>query len=269
MKDCIVVDQSAQSILPDWPTAREQPDYRYCLSLQKSVLQLLDKQERFTPFFIDFDSEALLARRQQMNIHNEMIAKACGLHKQQGLSILDATAGLGRDAFILACLGAEVTLLERNPVVHALLSNALQRAARQDIVEQMTLVHDDAKHYCESQPQFDVVYLDPMFPDKKKKALAKKEMQIFQAFIDDADSDDLLAYALPCARKRVVVKRPNHAEPLSGQQPSIIFKGKSHRFDVYLKKEISGACARVNSNGDSKGESAILPLGRRPHRFPV
>ncbi len=82
----------------------------------------------------------------------------------------------------------------------------------------------------------DVVYLDPMYPHKKKSALVKKEMRVFQSLVGaDLDADALFAPAYELATKRVVVKRPDYAEFLGGAKPSMAIETKKNRFDVYVK----------------------------------
>lgn len=174
------------------------------------------------------------------------IAKAVGLHKRANLTVIDATAGLGRESFVLASLGCQVTLLERSPVVHALLADGLQRARACgdsdifSIVERMQLQQADAQQWLADLPQVqrpDVVYLDPMFPERRKSALVQKEMRFFHELVGaDEDSDQLLAVARACAKFRVVVKRPGNAPQLAGVQPAFVIGGKSIRYDVYLHK---------------------------------
>jgi 16S rRNA (guanine1516-N2)-methyltransferase len=162
-----------------------------------------------------------------------------GLKSHSTPKILDATAGLGRDSFILASLGFEITLLERSPIIHALLEDGIKRAGADaetaPIVERMHLIQTDAIHWMQTHAPFDIIYLDPMFPERNKSALVKKEMRIFQDVIgDDADANALLTAALACATKRVVVKRPRLAAYLAELTPSFSQTGSSSRFDIYL-----------------------------------
>lgn len=194
-----------------------------------------------TPLVIDFLSGKQAFRGQQANRKDEAIARACLLHKssaEQPLRILDATAGLARDAWVLVQLGAQVTLNERQPMVHELLTDALQRlyAAQPSYQTRLMLAHT---HVLEAfaDNSFDVVYLDPMYPkgDRKQKAAVKKDMQMFQQLVgSDLDADLLLAPALRIAHKRVVVKRPQHADFLAQQKPSHQVISKKHRFDIYV-----------------------------------
>ena len=190
---------------------------------------------------VDFSTDAMQYRAKQGSIKNESIAKAVGIKGGQPISVVDATAGLGRDAFMLMSLGASVTLLERSPIVAALLADGIDRAQRDGLLSDggkyFSLLPGQASkllnHWKDDPP--DVIYLDPMFPHKKKSALVKKEMRLFQRLLGaDNDADELLAPALTLARKRVVVKRPDYAPFLCEQKPSMQIKSKKHRFDVYL-----------------------------------
>lgn len=182
-------------------------------------------------------------RAEHASPRGEAIARACGLPRHGSRRIVDATAGLGRDASILARLGARVILLERSPVIFALLEDALGRASRQtpppDWLARMRLVQSDAVAWlrtCALEERPEVVYLDPMYPQRAKRAAPAKEMQVLQALlsaVDDADALSLLQTAQCAASDRVVVKRPRRAEPLAGQLPHYQIAGRSTRFDVY------------------------------------
>jgi 16S rRNA (guanine1516-N2)-methyltransferase len=180
---------------------------------------------------------------------NQGIARAVGVKAgTKHITVLDATAGLGRDGYILASLGCRVHMVERSPIIAKLLLDGLARA-RQDqqgalIVQRMTVVVEDAKNFLKALPPEnhpDVVYLDPMFPHQDKSALVKIEMRLMRNIVgDDLDADVLLSLALAKARKRVVVKRQRHAPALLGSPPSFVVEGKSNRYDVYLTRGKSG-----------------------------
>lgn len=157
-------------------------------------------------------------------------------------SVLDATAGLGADAFRLAWHGCRVTAVERSPVLFALLEDGLERALREPEIRErlagrLRLVHADAREVlrglkAEGAPE--VVYLDPMFPPKRKSALPKVEMRILRRLVgDDPDAAELLELARAAARKRAVVKRHRHAEPLA-PGPSHGYSDRTTRYDVYV-----------------------------------
>lgn len=193
------------------------------------------------PVRVEFVTGKMGYRREHGGGAGQLVAKAAGLQKTRAsLHIVDATAGLGQDAFILASLGCRVTLFERNPVIHALLADGLARAALNvdcaAIVERMHLLEGSSIDWLEraGSNAADVIYLDPMFPHREKSALVKKEMQVFRTVVgDDDDSAPLLTAALAAARYRVVVKRPRKAPAIAGPEPSTRIEGKSSRYDVY------------------------------------
>lgn len=196
---------------------------------------------------VDFASDALTFRRLHGGGKKEAIAKAIGLKGKDSLHVLDATAGLGRDAFVLASLGCVVDMIERSPVVAALLQDGLNRASTNGklgawVPSRMRLFHGVAAHLLQNWQDTnplatrpDVVYLDPMFPHRKKNAAVKKEMRLFQQLLGpDEDAELLLKPALALAKNRVVVKRPTGAPFLAGIKPQIEMLGKANRFDIYL-----------------------------------
>ncbi|WP_424409368.1 class I SAM-dependent methyltransferase [Pasteurella sp. PK-2025] len=191
--------------------------------------------------FVDFVAGAMAHRRKFGGGRGEAVAKAVGIKNDYLPTVIDATAGLGRDAFVLAAIGCQVRLVERHPVVRLLLQDGLQRAyADPEIGEMMqqNMQLLPVSHIAQLDPATDfadVVYLDPMYPHKQKSALVKKEMRVFQHLVGaDLDADSLLAPALSLAQKRVVVKRPDYAAYLAQQAPHFSRETKNHRFDIYL-----------------------------------
>ncbi len=191
--------------------------------------------------YVDFIEGSNAHRRKFGGGRRQSIAKAVGLKKGAPLNILDATAGLGHDAFVLAALGCRVHMIERSGVIAKLLEDGLRRARLDSkigpwVTERLSSAHQDGCKGFSSLPfKPDVVYLDPMFPEKKKSALVKKEMRMFQQLIGfDSDTDALLKTALITARNRVVVKRPAHSGWLTNQPPNTSIKTKKIRFDIYL-----------------------------------
>jgi 16S rRNA (guanine1516-N2)-methyltransferase len=191
------------------------------------------------PVMVDFGAGNM--RRRRRGGHNEPLGKAVGIGRREGLKLIDATAGLGRDSFVLADLGCEVTLLECSPIAFALLRDGIQRARHtedpwlREVAERMHLHHTDSIAWLANTSQeFDVVYLDPMFPSRKKSARVKKEMWLFQQLIGHGPGEAaLLEQALKTAQWRVVVKRPAKAPSLQGPRPHHAITGKTVRFDVY------------------------------------
>ena len=222
----------------------EQADTGLLLVLTNSRLELRQTGKGAPgPVFADFVGGKAGYRRQQGLGVRQPIAKAAGLKPGSLPGIIDATAGLGQDALVLATLGCEVTLIERSPIVAALLADAMDRAAAvvetASVVARMRLVQADALDYLASLSESrrpDVIYLDPMFPERSKSALVKKEMRLFQLLPGTRDSaDDLLPLARQVTRQRVVVKRPAKAPWLAGIEPGMAIHSPKMRYDVYLQ----------------------------------
>lgn len=203
------------------------------------------------PIRAEFAEGSVDHRRKFGGGKGQMIAKAVGVKAGVYPRVLDATAGLGKDAFVLATLGCRVDMLERSPVVHALLADGLVRgrlhAISEDpelaqILARMELMEVDSHAYLEqisTQNRPDVIYLDPMFPDRQKSADVKKEMAAFHHVVGkDEDSDSLLEKALAQANYRVVVKRPRKAPFIANKTPSYQLEGKSSRYDIYTLKKM-------------------------------
>lgn len=203
------------------------------------------------PVSVDFVSGASAHRRKYGGGNGQSIAKAVGISGAYKPTVLDATAGLGRDGFVLATLGCDVTLIERHPVVYLLLKSGLQCAQGEaeiaDIMARMRLLQGNSIELLRDwfklgYEQPDIVYLDPMFPHTAASAEAKKEMKLFRSLVGaDLDEDQLWEQANEIARCRIVVKRPAKAPPLAGKAPSYTLAGKANRFDIYSKAKVSKA----------------------------
>lgn len=229
------------------------------LNYTNEFVELRDMEKNIS-IHIDFLSGDLAHRQQFGGGRGQSIAKAIGL--KQGIeppTVLDATAGLAKDAYVLACLGCSMTLIERSPIVVELICDAIQRATEdehfqtilekgfkvinQSSIEYLTelankTLSDDDIYPDMINPEViypDVIYLDPMYPDKKKSASVKKNMQILQKLLGkDEDTQALLSTALKVAKKRVVVKRPKGAENLTELEPTYTVESKKTRYDVYI-----------------------------------
>lgn len=221
----------------------------FALQLGSAGLQFVELGPQAPgPIRVDFVEGAVAHRRLYGGGSGQMIAKAVGIQPGVRPVVLDATAGLGRDAFVLAELGCVVTLIERHPLIAALLEDGLHRArlhtadaAVGAIVARMRLLCGNAINlmadWADEPPQ--VIYLDPMFPHRDKTALVKKEMRLFRPLVgDDDDAPALLEGALALATHRVVVKRPRKAPAIAGASPGYVLEGKSSRFDIYPKKSL-------------------------------
>ena len=196
------------------------------------------------PVWVDFLSGAVAHRRKFGGGAGQMIAKAVGVKSGVRPYVLDATAGLGKDSFVLATLGCRLAMIERSPIIHTLLEDGLSRAMADEEVSEvcsrMTLYHGNAIEIMESIERPQVVYVDPMFPHSEKSALVKKEMRVFRDVVgDDQDSALLLEAALDTATARVVVKRARKAPLIEGRAPSYQLEGKSSRYDVYALAKLS------------------------------
>jgi 16S rRNA (guanine1516-N2)-methyltransferase len=216
---------------------------RYTLLVTPDYVGLQDRTDpKSKPFYIDFLSGGIRYRGEKAGLRNELLARAMGMKPKDNPRIIDATAGLGRDSFILATLGFTLTLLERSPILYALLQDALNRAKRDPetatTISRMQLIEANAIDWLAALPIPDrphIIYLDPMFPERKKSASVKKEMAILHNVLGtDLDCAALLTVALTCATKRVVVKRPRLAPTINDQKPSFSLTGKHSRFDIYL-----------------------------------
>ena len=194
--------------------------------------------------WVDFTAGA--AQHRRLHGGGELLSKAVCRGKQP--TVWDATGGLGRDSFVLAGLGLNVHIFERHPAVYCLLADGLARALlypdTAETASRLTLHHADAAEYMPrlaaeiGRPQ--VVYLDPMYPERRKSAAVKKEMAFFHELVGIAQNDAaLLDAALATATARVVVKRPRLGDFLCGRKPDYQYTGKSTRFDVYNG---SGSC---------------------------
>ena len=214
----------------------------YHLQRTGEQLELINHDApNLTPVVIDFVKGKLAYRRKYGHAGGEAISKAIGIKKGHRPTIVDATAGWGRDAFVLATLGCRVHMIERSQMIATLLEDGLRRAAQDEklgplISAKLSLTCGESRQILQQLPfEPEVIYLDPMFPHKEKSALVKKDMRVLQEVVGpDEDADELFTIARTVATNRVVVKRPDYADFLSGLKPQTSIKTKKHRFDIYL-----------------------------------
>jgi 16S rRNA (guanine1516-N2)-methyltransferase len=228
------------------PMAETDKKYQLLLNYTASGLELRKPNDpRLTGSVqVNFTAgKEAFRRQQQKQQKQELLIRAVGCRPDQPPTVLDGTGGLGRDSFILATAGCRVLVHEQHPVVAALLADGLQRAAAHPataaIASRISLTRTDTVHTLlqmeKNGQQVDVIYLDPMFPTRRKSALVKKELQMLQILTEKtADQDQLLPAALRVAACRVVVKRPCRAHSLNDLSPSHALTGKTVRFDVYV-----------------------------------
>lgn len=214
------------------------PQSGYWLALSDAGLTLVSDTRPPMRLRVDFLAGAQGYRTARRGQQHERVVQACGLSATHAnLPIIDATAGLGRDAFVLASRGAEVELFERDPLVHALLADGLARArcTFPQIIQRMRLSFGDARQQSAAgrTGPLQAVYLDPMYTGRRRAA-AGKALTMLQAVLPAPDDEKaLLDWALSMAPQRVVVKRQRRAEPLARRQPDHQLMGRSTRFDVY------------------------------------
>ena len=215
------------SLIPYSKIAKCQSDgYLY---FSEGVLKLqLVSIPAMSPLFVSFD---LLERRAKDSLFQQNLIKAVGIGKGRRPSVLDGTAGLGSDAFLMASTGSSVSLFERNVIIYELLKDGLKRYELSGSKESeiSTRMHAEKRDFLELEDlkrNFDVVYLDPMFPSTKKNSLSKRPMHYLQKFLEEDLSDH--------ATTRVVVKRAIHSPLLANHDADLVYRGKSSRFDVYL-----------------------------------
>lgn len=200
---------------------------RFILEVGRCGLSLQDlSQPQMRP--LRLDAAGMRRRFSRRDLFARSIGRRCR-------SVVDATAGFGHDAFHLFHLGKRVIAIERSPIVAAMLADAIGRLIPSARSDSLQLICGDAQRRVTQCDPPDVIYLDPMFPDRKgRSALSGKELQILRALVgDDKDAGDLLHVARSVALQRVVVKRPAWAGPL-GPVPDLEYRGRAVRYDAYL-----------------------------------
>jgi 16S rRNA (guanine1516-N2)-methyltransferase len=223
----------------------------YSLQIDENGVSLINSNlASHGPVKVDFVNGSIGHRRRYGGGTGQAIAKAVGVSGVFLPSILDLTAGLGTDGFVLASLGCTVELVERNPIISCLLEDGIRRAIEyaatdedlMEIIQRVNFTENESIDFLSNLSEAkraDIICLDPMFPRRQKAAKVKKEMQAFQSIVgEDSDAEGLLVKAINAAKYRVVVKRPGHSEFLGQLKPTYSLKGKSTRFDIYVNKAI-------------------------------
>lgn len=225
----------AQRLRDRFSGADVAPDTALCLRLDEDGLVLVADGQTLRG-----DFSRMLPRIKPGRISTELLVRAARIKGEGHLTAIDATAGLGEDSLLLAAAGFRVTLFERNPVIHALLDDALARAAGHpelaEIVARMTLCYADSVEAMAALTDApDVILLDPMFPERQKSALVKKKLQMIQRLeIPCADERTLLLTAMGASPKKLIVKRPPKGPHLAGIKPDHSIEGKAVRFDCFV-----------------------------------
>ncbi len=217
-------------------------DVPVLLLLDFSGLSLVNRDDFKERVQVDFVNGRSGFRLSTMSNTAQPVLRAVGYNKQRlNWRVLDATAGLGVDAMTMAAAGCEVTMLERSAVMAALLADGLSRAGAdeqlREVCRGVDLLREDSLGYLSRMEveSFDVIYLDPMFPERRKSSKVKKEMRLTRLITEAEDNAEaLLMAALATPVRRIVLKRPLKA-PLLHQGISSQIKGKSVRFDIFLR----------------------------------
>lgn len=184
------------------------------------------------------DFEHMLPRLRPNRLSQELLVKAARTKGSEHPQALDATAGLGEDSLLLAAAGFEVTMCESDATIAALLADALERARHHEqlapIVARMRLIEANSIEVMNQLEQApDVIYLDPMFPERTKSAAVKKKFQLLHYLEKPCDNaEELLGAAQAVHPRKIVIKRPLKGELLAGVKPSYQLKGKAIRYDV-------------------------------------
>lgn len=187
------------------------------------------------------DFSHLITRMKKGVVDTELVVRAARFKKGgNNLTVLDATAGFGEDSALLAAAGFSVTLYEQDAVIAALLEDAIKRAEATkelcEIASRMELICTDsisAMHSIENPP--DVIYLDPMFPKRKKSALIKKKFQLLQRLETPCENEaELLEAAFDVSPRKIVIKRPAKGAFLADKKPNYSIEGKAVRYDVFV-----------------------------------
>lgn len=194
----------------------------------------------FVPDLLRIDWNTVDMRRRVGAGARLPLVRACGLHKSPSLRIVDTTAGLGRDAIVLATFGAQVHMLERVPSVHRALEQAMQESPAA-LQAALKLSHVDARAYLQavSVGDYDVALIDPMFVGEAHKAKAKRDIQALRSLAGgDGDAVELAETAWRAPIPRLVIKRSPKAPALLPQKPAFSLRGNRTRFDVYLRPDL-------------------------------
>lgn len=202
----------------------------YQIELHEQKLSVLNKKDKHH-VFVDFLSKQLQFRS-QAHLNAELVIKAVLGKKKHPKTIMDCTAGFGKDAYLMSLTGSQITAYENNSLMCALLKDGLNRAR----IENITLHKKDAlqniiKTTCE------VIYIDPMYPATKKSAKNNKQMSFLQSFVGHQQqvAENLYEQAKLSKAKKIVIKRPVKADYVCGKKPTSQVIGKAARFDVYAQ----------------------------------
>jgi len=179
--------------------------------------------------FFDFKEQIDYHRKKNYSLSKEPLAKALGLTVKRDRIVWDVTCGTAKDALLIYSFGAKVVAFERHPIIYFLLLDAKERFP----VNIQFIYGDSSQINLTQLSRPDTIYYDPMYPEKKKSALPRKEMQIFKEIVGpDTDSESYLEFARTIALDRVVVKRSLQAPQIKADI-NAVYEGKTTRYDMY------------------------------------
>ncbi|MBH44590.1 MAG: hypothetical protein CMD88_03960 [Gammaproteobacteria bacterium] len=210
----------------------------YELNFIKDKVGLKNKNNK-SNIFIDFSDKRFSNRVKKINKKNEIFYK---IFKKNNSTILDCTAGFGKDSFILSSMGHCVTMIEKNPIVSILLNNALKRfnnTSKFSDDGRLLLFHGDSLDYLYNTDQvFDYAYIDFMF-DSSKKTLSSKNLETLKILTEDYNKKkELINLAIHKVRNRVVIKNHIKNDPIYNQKSDYTIYTKLLRYDIYLRKNV-------------------------------
>lgn len=216
-------------------------DFDYIFMKENDILYLKNCNSNLPAICCNFEDKSLLYRLETSG-KNQDLEKACGINKNTK-TIIDTTAGMGKDSFILASYDVKIIMIEKNKLIYYLLKDGIERAINsnnqkiKNICKNMTLYNSNSIDFLQNfYEKVDCIYLDPMFTKENGKSLVKKEMQIFHNLAFYGDNEKLFKIAIQKANNRVIVKRMLDSPLLINMQPSYQIKGKTVRYDIYLTK---------------------------------
>lgn len=204
---------------------QDRSDTKFLLEINHDALSLRAVcQPKLKPFCLDFN-------RARPGKGKDPLLRAIGTHTY---SVIDATAGWCSDALHIARHDIKVLAIEQNRIVAALATHAMKKITQPDLKKRFTLMNGDSVEVLDSLAQSpDVIYLDPMYPDKNKNSATKKELTLLRDIVGvQENSQQLFARAMAWAKHRVVVKRPHYAPPLAAGKVGET-RSKLVRFDIY------------------------------------
>ena len=150
-------------------------------------------------------------------------------------TIVDASAGLGRDSYLIHQLGHRVHSIEINPTLFELMHDGKSALGENPDWELHQGSCEDILHTLD---QINIIYFDPMF-EHPKKAKAQKYTQVIQHYCmtDHAQNGLIIDFLIGFAREnhlKLVIKQPQKRSSLTIPKPHHrIPSGKFCEFWIY------------------------------------